>query len=287
MKKTFPVHEKAAWALSSALILFAMATRLPAAPGEADVLAKLGLTPVAAGEGMLEALASGTPYNEAALKAFKMLPAAARAAVVTAGLGWIKAHAASAEFQAAYQELRRKEKPEAPAPRPAADDPVKKMKADMEKSIGEMRKGMAAMNAETKKVMEATIKEMRAQMERMESDPQQKGLMGQMAEMERAEEKKRHEAELQAWEEKLPADPRVLIRKRIEDFLVMSAGVDFTAKLVRRGELAVFADEGYEKKPPEWKLCFRAGKEATAAARAFAEDWLSELERSGKQGAGK
>jgi hypothetical protein len=277
MKKTFPVHVKAAWALSSALILFAMAAGLSAAPGEADVLAKLGLTPAAAGEGMLEALASGTPYNEAALKAFKMLPAAARAAVVTAGLGWIKSHAASAEFLAAYQELRRQEKPEAPAARLAADDPAKKMKADMEKNIAEMRKGMAAMDAETKKVMETTIQEMRAQVERMGSDPQQKKLWEQMAEMERAEDKKRHEQELQAWEEKLPADPRALIRKRINDFLAVSAGVDFSAKLTPRGDKMIFAREDYEQKPSEWKLCFRAGKEATAAARAFAETWLAEL----------
>ena len=287
MKKTFPVHEKAAWALSSALILFAMAVSLPAAPGEADILAKLGLTPAAAGEGMLEALASGTPYNEAALKAFKMLPAAARAAVVTAGLGWIKSHAASAEFQAAYQELRRQEKPEAPAARPAADESVRKMKADMEKSIAEMRKGMAAMDAETRKTMEGVIQEMRAQMERVEKDPQQREYMRQATEMTAAEDEKRHAEKLQEWDRRYPADPRALIRKRINDFLVVSAGVDFSAMLTPRGDKMIFAREDYEQKPPEWKLCFRAGKEATAAARAFAKDWLSELESNGKQGAGK
>jgi hypothetical protein len=41
----------------------------------------------------------------------------------------------------------------------------------------------------------------------------------------------------------------------------------------------VFADEKLEAKPAEWKLCFRAGKEATGAARAFAEGWLAELEK--------
>jgi hypothetical protein len=43
----------------------------------------------------------------------------------------------------------------------------------------------------------------------------------------------------------------------------------------------VFVNNDYERKPPEWKLCFRAGKEATAAARVFASDWLAELKRSG------
>ncbi len=282
MKKTFPLHEKAAWALISALILFAGAPRLPAAPGGNDVLAKLGLTPAAAGDGILDALASGTPYNEAAMKAFNALPAAARAAVVTAGLSWIKAYAGSNEFADAYRRFREKEKPQPPAPRPSADDEIKRMKADTEKSIAEMRKNMAAMDAETKKTMEGVIKEMRAQLERMEKDPGQRDLMRQMTEMSAVEDRKRHENELKEWELRYPADSRVLIKKRINDFLVMSAGVDFTAKLVPRGELAVFADEGYEEKPSDWKLCFRAGKEATTAARAFAKDWLSELARNGK-----
>jgi hypothetical protein len=40
-----------------------------------------------------------------------------------------------------------------------------------------------------------------------------------------------------------------------------------------------FANEDYEGKPAEWKICFRAGKEATEAARAFARSWLTELEK--------
>ena len=138
---------------------------------------------------------------------------------------------------------------------------------------------MAALDAETRKTMEAGIQQMRAQMEAMEKDPQQKELMRQMTEMARAEDKKRYEEQLKAWEEKFPAEPRVLIKKRINDFLAASADVDFSAKLLPRGDKMVFANEEYEQKPPEWKVCFRAGKEATEAARAFAKAWLAELEK--------
>lgn len=265
-------------ALAAALVLFA------AAAAGTDILAGLGLTRASAGAGILEALVSGTPYNEVAMKAFKALPPASRAATVSAGLGWIKAYAGSGEFAAAYAAWRQKEQPAPPAPRPAADEQAKKMKADMEKSIAEMRKGMAAMDAETKKVLEASIRGMREQMERLESDPQQKALWRQMADMASLEDKKRHEEELKAWEGKWPADLRVLIRRRIHDFLVVSAGVDFSATLVPRGEQMAFASSDYESKPPEWKLCFRAGKEATAAARAFAAAWLAELDKAGIPG---
>jgi Sec-independent protein translocase protein TatA len=155
------------------------------------------------------------------------------------------------------------------------------MKADTEKSIAEMRKNMAAMDAETKKAMEGVIKEMRAQMARME-EPGQRDLMRQMTEMSTAEDKNRHENELKEWAQRYPADSRALIKKRINDFLAASADVDFSAKLEPRGDMMIFAREEYEEKSPEWKLCYRAGKEATEAARAFARNWLTELEKTVK-----
>ena len=34
----------------------------------------------------------------------------------------------------------------------------------------------------------------------------------------------------------------------------------------------------YEKKPTEWKMCYRAGRETGEALRGFATDWLAEPE---------
>lgn len=72
----------------------------------------------------------------------------------------------------------------------------------------------------------------------------------------------------------LDKNPDVTIRRRLEAFLEMSATVDFDAKLEGRQ----FADPEYEAKPSEWKMCFRAGREATMAAREEAEAWIKELE---------
>jgi len=260
----------AAWAMG-------IAGGLRAEQGGAEVLAKLGLEAAAAKEGVLEALASGSAYNEAAYKAFKLLPGPAREAIVRSGLAWIKSYAAGAEFTAAYDKLREQKKPRPPAPRPSAGDEMKKMKNEMEKNIAEMRKNMAAMDAQTKKDMEVAIQAMRDQMAGMGKDPGQLDLMRQAAEMSTAEDKKQYEEELGKWEECYPGNPRVLIKKRINDFLAASSGVDFTAMLLPRGDKMVFANGVYEQKPAAWKLCFRAGKEATEAARAFAKAWLAEL----------
>jgi hypothetical protein len=262
------------------LAAIGMAGVLQADQGGAEVLAKLNLPPAAAKADVLESLAGGTVYNEAAFKVFKPLPGPARETLVRAGLAWIKSYVSTGEFKAAYAARREQEKPEPPAPRPSADDQTNKMKADMEKSIAEMKKNMGTMDAEMKKVMEASIQAMRAQMKQMEEDPQQKQLMRQMAEMAVAEDKKHHEEKLKEWERLYPADPRSLIKSRIREFLAVSAGVDFAAKLLPRGDKMVFARDDHEQKPAEWKLCFRAGKEATAAARAVAATWLAELDRN-------
>jgi hypothetical protein len=252
---------------------------LAAVENGSAVLTKLALDPVSAKESILDSLTSGSVYNYKAMEAFKALPASARAAIVSAGLGWIKAYVETAEFQTAYGEYRAKEKPETPAVRPAQDEQIKKQKAEFEKQVVEMRKSMAGLDAATKESMDNSIKEMRAQMEAMEKDPQQKELMRQMTEMARSEDKKKYEEQLADWDSKFPADPRLLIKKRINAFLAASAGVDFAAKLAVLGDKMVFVNGDYEQKPPEWKVCFRAGKEATDAARAFAKTWLTELEK--------
>jgi len=252
---------------------------LLAAQNSPDVLAKLALDPPAAKESVLDSLASGSVYNYAAIEAFKSLPLASRAAVVRTGLAWVKAHVGTDEFKAAYQKSRNEEKPEPPAARPTADDALKQQKIDFEKQVVDMRKGMANLDAATKESMEKGIREMRAQMEAMAKDPEQKKLLGQMTEIQRGEDKKQYDEQVKDWNEKFPADPRLLIKKRITEFLAASADVDYAAKLVPRGDKMVFARDEFEQKSPEWKTCFRAGREATEAARAFAKAWMAELEK--------
>jgi len=72
----------------------------------------------------------------------------------------------------------------------------------------------------------------------------------------------------------LDKNPDVTIRRRLEAFLEMSKTVDFDATLNGRQ----FANPDYEAKPSEWKMCFRAGREATQAAREEAESWLKDLD---------
>jgi hypothetical protein len=250
----------------------------PAQTGS-EIPTKLGLNLASAKEAVLESLTSGSVYNDAAMRTFKALAPAARAAIVRGGLDAIKAYVETAEFKAAYMKFRDNEKPNPPEARPSADEAWKKQKADFEKQIAEMKKNLAGLDAETRKSMEAAVKQMQAQMEKMDKDTATRDLMRQMVEAQKVEDKNQYAEQVKVWEENYPADPRILIQKRIRDFLETSADVDFEAKLIASGSKKRFANEDFEGKPAEWKICFRAGKEATEAARAFARSWLTELEK--------
>jgi hypothetical protein len=261
--------------LLGALILVAAGTAIVAQSG-ADVLAKLGLDKASAGENLLGALTSGYIYDSAAAKAFKALPVSARADLVRAGLAWVKAFTASPEFKAAYMKHRDGRKPRPPDPVPSAEEQIAKMKADLEAGIANMRQIAAGGDAGMKKSMEEAIKQMRAQIEAMDK-PEMKENFRLGAEMRATQNKADHENALKEWNESLPEDPGKLIANRIRQFLETSGDVDFSAELVSRGDRKIFAKEEYERKSAYWKTCFRAGKEATEAARAFAKAWLEEL----------
>ena len=262
------------------LALLGISAGFIVAQAGSDVLAKLGIEKVSAGSKVLSSLTSGYIYEPPAVKAFKALPASARTEVVRAGLDWAKAYVASVEFKSAYVKLRESQKPAPPEPVPSAEETLAKMKADMQKGIENMRQVQAAADAATKKSMEEAIKSMQAQMEELDKNPQMKENFRLGAEMQRTADKNDYEARLEAWNDDLPEDPRALVAKRIRQFLTTSADVDFSAALAPRGDKMVFVKDEYEKKDAYWKTCFRAGKEATEAARVFAKAWLAELEKN-------
>src|SRR5258708_2398958 len=93
----------------------------------------------------------------------------------------------------------------------------------------------------------------------------------------RADRTRQYEQELATWKRDFPESAAPVIAKRLREFLAASADVDFAAKLTFRTGKMVFENQAYEQKPGQWKMCYRAGKEATTAARTAAQAWLKEL----------
>ncbi len=96
---------------------------------------------------------------------------------------------------------------------------------------------------------------------------------------------KRERAQLQREElsrEKATAQPddaafKLQIKERLTLFLGETKAMPWSTALVEKKGHKVFVDATLEGKPNWWKLCFRAGPEATGAARDFAMSWLAEL----------
>jgi hypothetical protein len=73
-------------------------------------------------------------------------------------------------------------------------------------------------------------------------------------------------------------DYKKVVRERLRAFLTLSATVDFDAKLKQSGSTWYFVNPAYEQQTEQWKFLYRIGKEPVMAARAFAADWLRELD---------
>jgi hypothetical protein len=117
------------------------------------------------------------------------------------------------------------------------------------------------------------------QMEATMKDPAQQKMQRDMIVAERGDKDKQFQDDMKRWGEQFPADYNLLLAKRLHDFLALSADVNFDAKLKVENSVKVFADPQFEEKATEWKMCYRAGREATQAARAAATQWLKEIGR--------
>lgn len=76
-------------------------------------------------------------------------------------------------------------------------------------------------------------------------------------------------------ESKYPAKASDAVKLRLQEFLDLSATVDFSARLTSGSR---FENSAYEAKPNEWKACYRAGEPVVKAAREEVEKWLSSLQ---------
>ena len=240
------------------------------------VLTRVGLSEADARQMFGEALV-GVASPGAAAKPFLALSPSARAAVVTDAVGWARIYVNSAAFKKAWAEKRDQNKPDAPALTGSAADDLKKQNADQQKQIDDLRKTIAQLPADQQKQMQAVVDQMVAQMNEAAKDPKYQALMQQGAEANRAGKQKQYQDALAEWQRDYPADPNVAVARRLREFLTMSADVNFDAKLVTRSGVKTFADPALEGKPDAWKICFRAGREATTAARAAAQAWLKEM----------
>ncbi len=67
------------------------------------------------------------------------------------------------------------------------------------------------------------------------------------------------------------------IKSCLQHYLDATSNIDFDAALTKKGDRSYFTNNDYERKNNLWKASFRAGKEASNAARTFAQQWINEV----------
>jgi flagellar biosynthesis GTPase FlhF len=212
-----------------------------------------------------------------AAKPFLALSPASRATVVTELVGWARTYANSATFKKDWTQKRDQNKPEALTAAASPEEQKKKQDAEQQKQLEDLKKTIASLPADQQKQMQAMVDQMMAAQAAAAKDPQYQALMKQANANEAARTQKDYQDAVAKWQHDYPVDPNVVIARRLKDFLAMSADVNFDAKLVAKDGRKEFADPAFQSKPDAWKMCFRAGREATMAARAAAQQWLKEL----------
>ena len=89
-----------------------------------------------------------------------------------------------------------------------------------------------------------------------------------------AADDKQARTEQQYWDQ---YNLKVVLRKKLNDFIAIASTVDFTAQTTASGGRTVFTNTAYERKNDLWKACYRAGRAPTTAALDIARAWVKEL----------
>lgn len=242
----------------------------------ADVLSELGIQEKRAHSSILDAIWYGQVNYRlpGGQDVFKAAPPEKRAAFVRAAAAFAKAYVNSDTFRQGYADSREGAKPKPPeAEGSSTSDEAKERKQAIEQARANLKTAKTAQERD----MYAQIVKSLEDMDKMMSSQEMQAMMASAGKAQRETEAKEYQADLKKWETDYPKDPNLLVARRLKEFLAMSATVDFQAQTVKKGRVLKFVNPAYEEKPEDWKICFRAGKEAVDAARAVATEWLKEL----------
>lgn len=218
----------------------------------------------------VEATLNGELPNFPVTAAVKALPVAQRAQAVKTLAGWVKTFVSSAEFKSLYTARLGDLRAPKPQPKRTADQIAKDRRAELDKQVADMLANVSKVPPDMQAQLKSAAADMKKNGETMLADKKTLELI-ENARFD--EENARYQQSLA----QLPDDPKDAIKRVLGKFLEATQGIDYGAKLVPAGDRKRFANPDYESKDWAWKMGFRAGKDATEAARAFCDAWLKEL----------
>jgi DNA-binding TFAR19-related protein (PDSD5 family) len=262
---------------SRAAVVATMCLAVSGAIAASDALDQLGVPVEIARQEVNAAIERGVVNYAAAAPAFKAASGTVRAQLALGAIAWAKSYTASDAFNAEYAGMRDARKPLPPDFQGTPDDERQQLLDRQMTEIQRSKVALESLNPESRTQMEDAVNQAAAAMRQLDT-PEMRTMQLAGIHYARAESTTKYEAALQAWDAEYPEAPARVIARRLKAFLAASASVDFSAKLELRNGRMRFVDAADEARSGEWKLCYRAGKEAVDAARLAAAAWLHELE---------
>jgi hypothetical protein len=242
-----------------------------------EIWKQLGLTKNDANSSISTSFLEGY-FSYYAAKNAKNIATGNRAAVVKELGAYAKTYINSESFRKEYEQLRESRKPVLPRAAKSIDEVRAEQKQSLEKSIREMEQMLKLDNPDIRKAAKDGLAFLQKQYAEM-SDPGSKmiKLMADGEKLTYETNMTNYKESLAKWEKEMPANYQGFVKNRLQQFLEQTAGIDFTAELKEHNGKKRFVNPAYQAKSPEWKQAFRAGKEATEAARNFAGQWINEI----------
>lgn len=243
-----------------------------------DIWNQLGLTLPEAQRDINNSFIYGH-FDYSGAKYAKNIAAGDRTAVVNQLVAYAKKYWTSKEFTTAYNNYRMRNKPAEPTKLPVTAESIKAQEKErLEKNLKTAEEGLNSTNPKIKNGAPTRIDNIKKELAALD-DPNNATIKRRLDDARRSDDYalKLYEQALQKFEMEYPADPTILLKKRLQGILDITENIDYAAELQDRGRFKVFANPDYEKKPKEWKLAYRAGKQTTDAVRAAAQQWLKEL----------
>lgn len=224
---------------------------------------------------------SSTSFYFPGIKELKSIASGERASQVEVVGKYVKDFTATEDFKKRYNEYRESTKPSPPEKPKTSAEFKAEYKADLQKSITEMKTNKSSAPADQQAMFDETIKMLEDQLQKIDNpnNPMFSPEMDTYSQMGYDQQLEQHKKDIAEWEAKYPINnPDPLIKTWLESFLEQSKDVDFSTQTAinERGRTQ-FVKQDYERKNNLWKLCYRAGKETTEAARKFAQAWLDKL----------
>ena len=244
----------------------------------ADLWTQLGITQSNANINIRVSV-TGNTFQYAGAKNAKNVSVANRPSIVDQLVVYAKKYTASAEFKKEYATIRGYAKPKDPELSSINVDSIRdQQKQFVLQSIKQTEANANHSNPKIRNGVPAGLERLKKELIELD-DPNNKKIQAEVKQMEAWNKaiSDAHKKEMDKFNTNYPENPQVLIKKRLQDILDITADVDYNAELKQGPKYKVFVNPEYEKKSKEWKLAYRAGKQAVDAVRAAAQKWLAEI----------